>query len=221
MSAASGWLIRADGSPTDFPGVVEALAGGDDLSVVVDGGSLYLKSSAIDRIERLADAQWAAYKFVRLISAALRLGGVAVFMEFQSIESQTDAIAMDPGTHRRGCAELSVGKAMNAARHRQHVRSALLAYADGGAAGLFKAYEELTYELMDTGRLDYAGGVGTREWLIQQGWVTEPEEARFLDTVLHYGRQNDVPSFSPASPIEARRLVGKLLNKWIEHISPV
>ena len=47
----------------------------------------------------------------------------------------------------------------------------------------------------------------------------EPEEARFLDTVLHYGRQNSGASFTPASPIEAQHLVGKLLKKWIEHIS--
>ena len=106
------------------------------------------------------------------------------------------------------------------AQHRSgHLRSAILAYADGGAEGLFKAYEALTYELMDTQRLDNAGGIGTREWLIQQGWVTEPEEARFLDTVLHYGRENGAPAFALASPIEVQRVVGKLLNKWIEYIS--
>jgi hypothetical protein len=222
MSAGSGWLIRASGSPTDLPRVVVALAGGGDLSAAVDGGSLYLRSLAIDRIEKQADAEWAAYELVRLISAAVQLRSIAVFLEFQSIEAQTDALILNRETtqaHRNGSEELSVAKVMNAAQHRGHVRSAILAYADGGAEGLFKAYEALTYELMDTQRLDYAGGIGTREWLIQQGWVTEPEEASFLDTVLHYGRQNSAPSFAPASPIEAQRLVGRLLNKWIEHIS--
>jgi len=71
-------------------------------------GSLYLKWSAIDRIEGQADAEWAGYEFVRLISAALRLVGVGVFLEFQSIESQTDVFAMNLGIRRSGRAELSL-----------------------------------------------------------------------------------------------------------------
>src|SRR5262249_2582260 len=196
MSPTTGWLIRAVGSPTDLPRIVEALAGGVDLSAEVNGCSLHLRSSAIDRLENRADAEWAAYEFVRLISASLRVRGLAVFLEFQSIEAKTDVPIMtqlNTERHRNGAEELSVAMGMNAAHHREQVRCAFFGYADGGAEGLFRAYEALTYELMDTGRLDYAGGVGTREWLIQQGWVTEPEEARFLDTILHYGRQNSAP----------------------------
>jgi len=221
MSAGTGWLIRASGSPTDLPSVVEALTGGDDLAAAVEGRSLYLRSPVIDRVEKEADAEWAAYEFVRLISAALQLRSVAVFLEFQSIEAQDHALVMNQESTyptRNSGGELSVHEVMNVAQHRGHVRSALLAFADGGAEGLYKAYEALTYELLDAQLLDF-GGVGTREWLIQQGWVTEPEEARFLDTVLHYGRQNSGASFTPASPIEAQHLVGTLLKKWIEHIS--
>jgi hypothetical protein len=222
MPARTGWLIRATASPTDLPRAVVALAGGSDLSAAADGCSLYLRSLAIDRIKNQTDAEWAAYELVRLISAVLQLRSMAVFLEFQSIEVQTDALILDRDStqaRRNGSEEISVAKVMNAAQHRGHVRSALLAFADGGAEGLFKAYEALTYELLDARLLDYAGSVGTREWLIQQGWVTESEEARFLDTVLHYGRQSSGASFTPASPIEARRLVGKLLHKWIEQIS--
>lgn len=41
----------------------------------------------------------------------------------------------------------------------------------------------------------------------------------FLDTVVHYGRQNGSPSFRTSSPFEARRLMGKLLGNWIDHVS--
>ena len=222
MSPAIGWLIHANGLPTELPRVVEALTD-TDLSAAVDGHSLYLRSQGIDRIKKRVDAEWAAYELVRLISAALHLRVGPVFLEFQSVEALTDPLVIDrqstPVRHN-GTQELSVAKIMKAAQHRENVRSALLAYADGGADGLFKAYEALGYELMDTQRLDYAAGIGTREWLIQQGWVSEPEEGRFLETVLHYGRQSSAPTFAPASPIEAHRLVGKLLNNWIEHISP-
>lgn len=74
---------------------------------------------------------------------------------------------------------------------------------------------------MSTSSLDYIAGVGTREWLIDQGWVTDQEERSFLETVLHYGRQNGSPSFKPTSPTEAQRVVEKLLGKWIDHVSPV
>ena len=216
MSAETGWLIRAGGSPTDLPSVVRALYGGGDLAAAVEGRSLYLRSPVIDRVEKEEDAEWAAYEFVRLVSAALQLRGVAVFLEFQSIETPDHALVVNQESahlRRNGGGELSVHEVMNVAQHWGDVRSALLAFADGGAEGLFKAYEALTCELLDAQLLDYAGGVGTREWLIQQGWVTEPEEARFLDTVRHYGRRNSGASFTPASPIEAQHLVGRLLTK--------
>src|SRR5947209_579670 len=61
MSAGTGWLIRASGSSTDLPSVIEALTGGDDLAAAVEGRSLCLRSPIIDRLEKEADAEWAAY----------------------------------------------------------------------------------------------------------------------------------------------------------------
>src|SRR5262249_10222696 len=133
MFPTSGWLIRAGGSPTDLPRIVEALVGGVGLSAAVNGCSLHLRSSAIDRLENQADAEWAAYEFVRLISAALHVRGLPVFLEFRSIEAQTDVPSINQetlGLRRNGAGKLSVAKVVNAGQHREHVRSALLAYAD-------------------------------------------------------------------------------------------
>jgi len=219
----SGWLIRATGLPADLQRIADDLGGGG-LHVSVDGDSLYLSSSDIDMIDSKAAAEWAAYELIRLISAAATIRfGIVVLLRFQSVRPNSDAISCGREFHRNGKTMRnghSLLQAVIAAQRRPDLRTALLACAAGGAEGLFRAYEALCSELMSTSNLDYAGGEGTREWLIKQGWVDEQEEQEFLDTVVHYGRQNGAPSFRTSSPCEAQRLVEQLLGKWIDHVSP-
>ena len=218
----SGWVIRATGSPADLQRIADDLGDGD-LHVNVDGDSLYLISPDIDKMDSQATAEWAGYELVRLISAAASLRfGIVLQVQFQSVQPKSDPIPSGYRFQSNGYKVrngYSVLQAVTAAQHRSNVRTALLACAAGGADGLFRAYEALCSELMSTANLDYSGGIGTREWLIKQGWVDEQEEQRFLDTVVHYGRQNSSPSFRTSSPGEAQRLVEKLLGKWIDHIS--
>jgi hypothetical protein len=217
-----GWLIRATGSPADLRRIAEGLGGGD-LHVSVDGDSLYLTSPDIDKIDRQAAAEWAAYELIRLISAAANiLFGTMVLVRFQSVRPNANAISCGREFQRNGNRvgnEHSLLQAVIVAQRRPDLRTALLACAAGGADGLFRAYEALCSELMSTSHLDYAGGIGTREWLTKQGWVDEQEEQQFLDTVVHFGRQNGSPSFKTSSPCEAQHLVEKLLSKWIDHVS--
>lgn len=218
-----GWLIQATGSPADIPRIADGLGGGD-LHVGVDGDSLYLTSPDINKIDNRAPAEWAAYELIRLISAAANIRfGTVVLVRFQSVLPNSDAISWNREFQRNGNTVRHgqpLLQAVIAAQRRPDLRTALLACAAGGADGLFRAYEALCSELMSTSPLDYAGGEGTREWLIKQGWVDEQEEQQFLDTVVHYGRQNGAPSFRTSSPCEAQRLVEKLLDRWIDHVSP-
>lgn len=131
------WLIRATGSLSDLPRIADDLAGGD-LQVNVDGGSLYVMSPAVNRMDSQETAEWAAYEFVRLISAAARLRFGTLPLEFQSAEAQADPIAPTPhvpGKNGRGLEGFSLLQAVTAAERREYLRTALLACAAGGAEG--------------------------------------------------------------------------------------
>jgi hypothetical protein len=216
MAPSFGWLIRATGSPADLRRIAAGLAGGN-VKADVDGESLYLISPDVNEMDIQTSAEWASYELVRLISAAAYLRfGTASPVRFHSVQGQTDLFTASPKVHSNGhnvSNAPSLWRAVRAAQLRQHVRTALLACAGGGADGLFRAYEALCTDLMD-----YIPGVGTREWLIEQGWVDERQEQSFLDTVIHYGRHNIPPSFKPCSPNEVQELVRRLLDNWIDHV---
>jgi hypothetical protein len=81
---------------------------------------------------------------------------------------------------------------------------------------LFQAYEALTNELMRIGASDYSRGVGTREWLAENGWASVKEIDTFLKTVLRARTDVDVWEESNAiSPLEAEAFVRRLLLRFI------
>src|SRR5206468_8588174 len=98
---------------------------------------------------------------------------------------------------------LTSGEIKYVALNRDRIHKAIVAYAFGGAIRLFEAYEELNYEIMDYAAADRAPGSGPRQWMISRGWITAEEEDRFLNTVLKYRCNDNVPSFIPFSPSEA------------------
>ena len=53
--------------------------------------------------------------------------------------------------------------------------------------------------------------------MISRGWITAEEEDRFLNTVLKYRCNDNVPSFIPFSPSEAQRFVRKVLLEFIRY----
>jgi hypothetical protein len=184
----------------------DGLAG---LRVEVRGESLPVRSPALGSVSDLAAAQWETYDLVRLLVASAYL--------------RSDAL--DPVTGRnaqRSEDRVSILQTVNVARDRAPIRKAVLAYAAGGAEGLFEAYEALGSEIMNCTVLDYDAGIGTREWLVQQGWITEEEDDRFLKTVQHY-RYNDNRSspFEPFSPHQAQLFVRRVLINLIRYCASV
>jgi hypothetical protein len=112
--------------------------------------------------------------------------------------------------------QLSMAQILDAARKRERICTAILDFAYGGAKGLFDAYEAISYEIMNAGFLNYSASVGTREWLIQEGLISDQEEDRFLRTVMHFRNpKNRLASPDFLSPDEANRFVRQILLGFI------
>lgn len=111
----------------------------------------------------------------------------------------------------------SLRQIISVALGRPRVREALFAYATGGPGGMFEAYEAICYELSDCGVLNNDDAyIGSKQWLVQQGWITEEEDDRFLKTVLHYrGHSEQVPPFESLSPYDTQILLRRVLGNLI------
>jgi hypothetical protein len=204
------WTLQVHGQPGDISRIAPELTGGK-IRAVVKGDVLHLTWPALRADASETVAEWAAYELLRLLEAAaylyfgsrltLRLGSVA-FSDRLPAESLA-------GPSK---ASSTLVRIVEAAQTHRHLRSAVLAHAAGGARGLLKAYEAISYEIMDRGLPDYDSHIGTREWLVRQGGITDAEDRGFLDTVLHY-RQSIDPrsSVSGVSPAQAERLVRTIL----------
>lgn len=222
FNRANGWVLRLTGTPADILRIAGELSG-DEFQVAVRGASLYLTTPAIDRAATLAEAQWVAFELVRLIEAAadLRfriLGPICL----DSVEPDHGGWPPDPSARvvegKCPANGLSLLQILQVARERRFIRSALLAGAPGNAGGLFEAYEAVTHEILNSRLLDFAAAVGTKEWLIAQGSITDEEDRRFLETVLHYrGNSINTPLAEPLSPHEAQLFVRKVLTGFIAH----
>jgi hypothetical protein len=156
-----------------------------------------VETAHLDRLEARTAAEWEAYE---LAVHPMRPGAVEL-----------------AGTVGSEVPPPSSPATLRAVLTRERIRAALFAYASGGAMGLLEAYEELNYEIMTCGLVDGAAGIGTRQWLLRQGWITEEEEDRFLKTVLKYRCNDHVPSFEPFSPEQAQLFVRKVLLEFIRY----
>jgi hypothetical protein len=68
----SRWVIHAAGAPSDLQRISSELGKGDP-SGVVHNQSLYLESSELDKASSRVAAEWAAFDFMKLLSAAFEL----------------------------------------------------------------------------------------------------------------------------------------------------
>jgi hypothetical protein len=205
------------GQPQDFEDLVSKLDD-EDLRKVLAGDSSDVSGKMLIVKNATATDAWRVFKLVHLLNAAAHLA-------FPS----TDRIAVasegsEPFTHESGPPEEvpSLLDILRTARSRDQIRKAICRFRAGGPEGLFDAYEALSYELMSCGASDYTRDVGTREWLAENGWATEEEIDRFLETVLCARCDLNSPvALESMSPPAAQALVRRLLLKFIRHSTAV
>jgi hypothetical protein len=188
---SAAWAARLTASSSGVSAIASELLGEEPGA----------QSAALDSTQTRIAAEWGAYDRLNLFNAsAYLLFGILDPTEITRTLS-VDASDGDDGP--------SLALVLNVARDRDQIRKALLAFASGGAAGLFQSYEALTYEITNC-----VARTGTKEWLVEQGWITDEEDERFLRTVLHYRRDDGrALAFEPFSPNEAQLFVrGVLIN---------
>jgi hypothetical protein len=155
--------------------------------VAVRNGTLYLTLPTVDQTQTLAAAEWLAMEHVRVIEASVDLSCATLGpIRLDSVVADGDVPSLDPSAHgiegrNPGNGQLSLLEILRVANERKLIRRALIACATGGTAGLFEAYEAISYEILNSGVQDFAAGIGSREWLIAQGWITDEDDRRFLE----------------------------------------
>ena len=214
IGRTGGRGVRLIGSPCDIETIAAELAG-MELRGMLDEGSFCLES--LNSMGSPTATEWKTYEFARLTAAAARLRfGILSPIQLTAVEDHEGealcrlALSTDRPT---------LSQILNVASKRDQVRKALLSYAAGGAVGLFDSYEAVCHEIMNRSLPSYATGCGTKEWMVQQGWIEAEEDDRFLKTVLHFrqdGGGNTLP-FQPLSPYEAELFVQRVLLQFIAH----
>jgi len=185
----------------------------DDLRKVLTGESMDLAGKALAVRNATAGEAWKILKLVHLLNAAAHLCLGA--FERITIDFSYDADSAGAQILRADQVPPLL-EVLRAARERDFICQALRSFRAGGPSGLFQAYEALTNELMRIGASDYSRGVGTREWLAENGWASVKEIDTFLKTVLRARTDVDVWEESNAiSPLEAEAFVRRLLLRFI------
>jgi hypothetical protein len=203
------WIVQAGGSLDDLSKILPELAVGKIRATIL-GQSLYLTAPSVARSSSEREAEWAAYNLLQLLSAAANLYGnpvpslsfVAVNRGQTHIQPEGDACA--PREH------LTIDEIVKVAEEHQHIRDALLLYAAGDIEACFKAYESISYMIMNLGWTDYRRDIGTSEWLLLRGFVNEGEEDRFFATRYLFNREKPL-HVSPFSPREAHEFISKVI----------
>jgi hypothetical protein len=206
-------LVNLGCLPEEFEDLVTKLDN-EDLRKALAGNPWDLSGKILTVKNATAADAWRVFKLVHLLNAAAHLA-------FSSFDRNAVAIeGSEPFTHESGLPEEvpSLLDILRTARERDQIRKAICLFRAGGPEGLFDAYEALSYELMSCGASDYTRDVGTREWLAENGWATEGEIDRFLETVLcARGDLNSPAALESMSPSAAQELVRRLLLKFIRH----
>ena len=206
-------LVNLGRPPQEFEDLVTNLDE-ESLRKVLAGDTSDLARRILTIENATATDAWRIFKLVHLLNAAVHLA-------FSSFDGSAVAIeGSQPFTHESSLPEEvpSLFDILRTARERDQLRKAICRFRAGGPEGLFDAYEALSYELMSCGASDYTRDVGTREWLAENGWATEEEIDRFLETVLCARRDLNSPAaLESMSPAAAQELVRRLLLKFIRH----
>ena len=214
IGRTGGRGVRLLGSPSDIEKIAAELPG-MELKVMLHEGSFCLEP--FNSMGSPTATEWKTYEFARLTAAAARLRfGILSPIQLTPVEDYEgdalprSAVSTDWPT---------LSQILSVARKRDQIRKALLSYAAGGAVGLFDAYEAVCHEIMNRSFPTYAAGCGTREWMVQQGWIEEEEDDRFLKTVLQFRQDGggNTLLFQPFSPYEAEVFVRRVLLQLIAH----
>jgi hypothetical protein len=210
------WVVRLTGALSDLHKIAAELA--SDPWAVVHRDSLELKSSEIDKAELQIVAEWEAIEFVRLLSAATCLHfGIPASLHIVSVERARDDFCGRSASMQSSdlpTFQQIIGLALD----RPEIRRAFLAYAVGGAGGLFEAYESISSEALNLGLPEQATYVGAKEWFVRQGWITHGDGDRFLNTVLHFRHAKERQiSFEPIPPNQAEIILRGLLTNFLRH----
>jgi hypothetical protein len=214
IGRTGGRGVRLLGSPSDIEKIAAELPG-MELKVMLHEGSFCLEP--LNSMGSPTATEWKTYEFARLTAAAARLRfGILSPIQLTPVEDyEGDALPRSALSTDRP----TLSQILNVARKRDQIRKALLSYAAGGAVGLFEAYEAVCHEIMNRSFPAYAAGCGTREWMVQQGWIEEEEDDRFLKTVLQFRQDGggNTLLFQPFSPYEAEVFVRRVLLQLIAH----
>lgn len=214
IGRTGGRGVRLLGSPSDIQKIATELTG-VELKVMLHEGSFCLEP--LNSVSSPTATEWKTYEFARLTAAAARLRfGILSPIQLTPVEDYAGealsraALSTDRPT---------LSQILNVASKRDQIRKALLSYAAGGAVGLFDAYEAVCHEIMNRSFPSYAAGCGTKEWMVQQGWIEEEEDDRFLKTVLQFRQDGDGNTLPvhPFLPYEAEVFVRRVLLQLIEH----
>src|SRR5580704_5203162 len=80
------WVVRIAGAPAELRRIAEELGSGDPWAAA-HGESLYIKSLEVDKAEVQIVAEWVAFEFIRLLSAAAHLRfGTPISLRMASVE---------------------------------------------------------------------------------------------------------------------------------------
>jgi len=162
-----------------------------------------------------ASEAWKIFTLVHLLNASAHL----LFGRFERISVDVcdfdGGASVEPDPSDEDLPSLL--EILQMARDRNFVRRAICSFRAGGPEGLFDAYEALTYELMERGASDFTEDIGTREWLIEQGWATARQIDGFIETVLseRWPTPDEPRLHEEVSPPEAEALVRRLLLRLV------
>lgn len=223
--SSSGWVVRATGTRANLVRMARELCA--EFLVRTRDEWLDLAIPPLKRTYTRAAAEWIALELMNIIVAAADLCfGEEVLIRVVSVEPDDGSWIPDQWTQiSKPNRQLPLAEVTFVAFERKHMRNALLARLVGTASGFFDRYEEILQEIFDAKVLFINDeNMGSKEWIIAQGWAVEKEIDAFLETIIHYKAQRFTSD--PAlliAPNEARHFLRRLLGSmisWIIHNNP-
>jgi hypothetical protein len=211
------WAIHLSGSSEDVQKLLAQLSG-DDFRLVPNGSNYYVEGLLPARSGSNPRAEWIVSDLVHLLNAAAHLCfGPFYRINLAAGPDQAEAVRLDP--QDVSLENVSLQEIVHVAGERELFRKAVRSFSAGGPDGLFEAFEALSYELIRSGVSDYTRDIGTKEWMVSQGWATATEIDSFLSTVVYCRRGGEDGPEEAMSPGDAEALMRRLLLKFAWYCS--
>jgi hypothetical protein len=218
--SSSGWVVRAAGARAHLVRMARELCA--DFLVRTRNEWLDLAIPPLKRTYTRPAAEWIALELMNVIVAAADLCfGEEVLIRVVSVEPDDGNWVPDQWTQiSKPNRQLPLSEVTFVAFERRHIRNALLGRLVGTASGFFDCYEEILQEIFDAKVLFINDdNMGSKEWIIAQGWAVETEIDAFLETIVHYKAQRFTTDPEMLiSPNEARLFLRRLLGSMIAWI---